>query len=496
MRRWAWLWLPAAFFVMCASWALTSPAGSSPDDDYHLTSIWCAAGIESGRCEGVPGDPLARRVPAAVVDASTCFAFDDEVTAACKATLPDTMVETIRVNETAGLYPSLYYRAMALLVGPDVERSVLGMRLANAALASVLLALMLRVVPLGIRYASLTAVTVGFIPLGLFVVASTNPSGWAVVGVGLFWAFALALLHRRDWRNRRTWLIAAGTVVTGTMAAGARIDAAAYVVLAAALVGILTGPRRLRAAPVSTAVVVVVAAFGAVTYLLAGSPGGQGDPMGGADPGIGLLLTNLVFLPVLVQQAVGGGALGWNDTVLPPLAPIVGTLALGALAYRGLGSMGRRKATAVAVAFAGLVCIPLWFLQKEGLGVGEVVQARYLLPLVLLLLSTLCLGPRPRVALALPRVPGLVLAVALTGSAVLSLWVNAHRYSIGSGFGIFDINPPVAWTAADLPLPAILVVGAAATAAFVLGSLWLVSDPAGRGRRQARPTAPASVHYR
>ena len=58
MRRWAWVWLPVAFFVMCAGWALTSPPGSSPDDDFHLTSIWCAAGTQDGRCELVEGAPL------------------------------------------------------------------------------------------------------------------------------------------------------------------------------------------------------------------------------------------------------------------------------------------------------------------------------------------------------------------------------------------------------------------------------------------------------
>ena len=50
MRRWAWIWLPLAFFVTCAGWALASPVGAAPDDDYHLASIWCAQGEREGVC--------------------------------------------------------------------------------------------------------------------------------------------------------------------------------------------------------------------------------------------------------------------------------------------------------------------------------------------------------------------------------------------------------------------------------------------------------------
>lgn len=33
------------------AWAFASPAGSSPDDDYHLASIWCAQGERDSICE-------------------------------------------------------------------------------------------------------------------------------------------------------------------------------------------------------------------------------------------------------------------------------------------------------------------------------------------------------------------------------------------------------------------------------------------------------------
>lgn len=481
MRRWSWAWLPVAFFVMCAGWALTSPPGSSPDDDFHLTSIWCAAGTQAGRCEEVPGQLLQRSVPAAVVNAEKCFAFDPAVSAGCVESIPDEMVATDRVNETAGLYPRLYYRTMAVFVGPDVERSVLMMRLFNAALASLLLALLIRVAPAGIRRATLLAVTVTFIPLGLFVVSSTNPSGWSLVGLTLYWAFALSLMHRRDWRNRRTWLVAAASVLTGLMAAGSRVDAAAFVVLASALVLVLAGPSRWRSAWPSTAVVAAVTVYAGLSYLLQGTPAGESETMGTAARGAGLLLTNAVYLPVLFQQAVGGGALGWNDTILPPLVAVVGTLALGAIAYCGLSVMTRRKAVAASLSAVALVAIPLLFLQKEGLGVGEVVQPRYLLPLITLLIGVLCLGPRVGAPLVMNRTPALVLAVGLSATAVLAYWANAHRYFAGTDFGLFDPKIDPAWlSATGVPLWLTTLMTAAASVVFVSGVLVFVRPSAPR----------------
>ena len=57
--RWWRVVLPLALLVVFGSWAVTSPVGSSPDDDYHLSSIWCAGGERSGVCEVVEGEPEA-----------------------------------------------------------------------------------------------------------------------------------------------------------------------------------------------------------------------------------------------------------------------------------------------------------------------------------------------------------------------------------------------------------------------------------------------------
>jgi hypothetical protein len=473
MRRSVWVWLPLAFLLTCAGWALTSPVGSSPDDDYHLSSIWCAGGVRPGVCEEVPGDPAARAVPAAVVQAADCYRFDASIPASCAAALPaaSVLVPTDRVNETAGLYPGGFYRVMGLLVGPDIESSVLWMRTLNAALAALLLAGILRLLPAGISSAAVLAIAVTFIPLGLSLVASTNPSSWTIVGIGAYWAFSLALLRRRSWRDRRGLLVSGGVVLAALMAIASRVDASAYLVLTTLIVVTLAGWRRSIHAPWRLALLGLLCALAAVSYLGRGTVVAGGTGMGSTDAGGGLLLTNLAYLPALFQGIVGGWNIGWNDTVMPPFVPVVGTLVVGALLYRGLRAPTRRTLVVAAMAAAALVAVPIAFLQANGLGVGEVVQPRYLLPLLTILVGVVSLGARPGVPMLLPRVPTVLIAVGLCVSAALAFWANAHRYFAGTTVGLFDPKVDPVWALTGAAPLLIALLSLVATTIYCVGSV-------------------------
>ena len=489
----AWWALPIAFFIMCSGWALTSPVGSAPDDDFHLSSIWCAQGARAGVCEETPANPAARLVPANVVQASDCFRFKADVSAGCTTSIMDEagLVETERVNVTASLYPPGFHAVMSAFVGPDVERSVLAMRLFNAALTALVIAALLRLTPAGLASASVLAITVTFIPLGLFVTASTNPSAWSIIGIGGYWAFAIAFLRHRNWRDRRGLLLAAATLVTAAMAIGSRVDASAYVVLATLIALTVSGWKRALGTPGRLVTLGAIGLVAIVTYVTV-SPvdviAPSGAAMGNTHAGAGLFLTNLVYLPTLFQGIVGGWNLGWNDTLMPPFIPVIGTVVVGALLYRGLQEATVRKLTATALVAGSLILVPLMFLQSQGLGVGEVVQPRYLLPLLTLLVGVVSLGPRFGPPLPLPVTPAIIMAVGVTLSAVLAFWANAHRYFAGSGFGLFDPKVEPAWTTATgIPLAVIAVVTIVATAVFISGLFQVAAEtPIDGGRGQLR----------
>lgn len=478
--RWRWLWLPIALFITLAGWAVTSPIGSAPDDDFHLSSIWCAAGIG---CT-VTYDESSALVSRNVAEASFCYRYQEDVTADCAgATLLDTApVQATHLNQVTPLYPTGFYRAMSTLASEDVGRSVLLIRLTNAVIVSLLLALLLRTSPPGVSQATTQALVVLSIPLGLFIMGSTNPSVWALTGVVFFWAFGVSLMRRESWRSRRTWLLAAGTAASAALAIASRVDSAAYLGIAAVLILILTGWSRARRNIPAVMLVVLLAGFGALSYLSFDTPGGGADAtMGTASRGWGLLLTNATQLPVLIEGIVGRWALGWNDTPLPPLVPFVGLLVVGGLLWAGLSRLDRAKALALAVATAALIAVPLWFLQKEGLGVGEVVQPRYLMPLAILVLAVALLDPRVTRTLRLPRTPAAIATGALWLSATLAFWVNAHRYAYGPEAGLFDLRVPPQWEGLIGVHPAIVTgVVLVTTGLLMIGSFWPHLDRSGR----------------
>src|SRR5664279_5313917 len=167
-RRIGLLVVPFLVFAALAAWALSSPVGSSPDDDFHLTSIWCATG-DSDYC-APSGDPGTRLVPPAIADPA-CFAFDADKSAGCQNRIDFTagaMEETERGN-FAGGYPVVYYGTMSLFVGPDVHASVLVMRLVNTALFVGLGVALYLLLPANRRQILVWQWTLTTVPLGLFV---------------------------------------------------------------------------------------------------------------------------------------------------------------------------------------------------------------------------------------------------------------------------------------------------------------------------------------
>ena len=50
---------PALVLVAVGAWAFASPAGSAPDDEFHLASIWCANDARTDLCK--PGTQEGER---------------------------------------------------------------------------------------------------------------------------------------------------------------------------------------------------------------------------------------------------------------------------------------------------------------------------------------------------------------------------------------------------------------------------------------------------
>lgn len=495
-------------FVSLGAWAIASPVGAAPDDDFHLASIWCSLGDREGLCaEGT--NPTERIVPSRLLESSKCFKQKPTVSAACPLDDRTTML-TSRGN-FAGNYPPVFYATMGIFASPDIAVSTVLMRVFNAALFVGAVSVLLALLRGGQRGALLWAGVAGLVPLGMFIIPSVNPSSWAVLAGLTVW-LAVYGFFTAETRPRRIAL-AGFAVVLAIMGAGARGDSAVFVAGSAVLGAILAFERSRRwlLRAILPAGIILI---GAVFFLAAGQSTGAasvGVVEGGSlvatgdsgaleasnASGLGLLFANLIDLPFLWTGGTGTWGLGWLDTTVPPAVWVFMIGILITVAVLGLRVMDRRKATATIATLAALTMIPLYVLHGYQVRVGEQVQPRYLLPLLLILLGVLSFG-FARDHLTITRLQAIVLFAGVAVANALSLHNNMRRYITGLGDGGgFNLNANIEWWWSMPISPMLVWIGGSAAFALTLAGLFLLLYPkderptVGDGVRAERVALPA-----
>lgn len=444
------LGIAAAFVLLGLTWALASPQGSAPDDSFHLTSIYCAWGEAGGACQvGSPprGRPsIGVLVREDVADVS-CSAGQPAASADCLAGLS---TEPVLARSNGVLYPPLFYGVMRAFAGDSVAWSVFLMRMVSVLLAALLLAAALALAPrgAGIRTATVVAWGCCLVPLGLFVIASTNPSAWAVLGVGTFWSFLATVLEVGRWGRRR---IAAAVLAgfSAVVAVGARYDSLLYLAVAAAAVALVRCRRPSRRA----AWLLAASVLAGVTLLLAVvtlTAQGRGllQGLSPADEGVDAfdrLVSNILDVPSLVAGALGTWELGVLDVPLPGVVWVSAMAAFFGATFLGLASGGWRKVAALALVATALFVPPLVVLYNGLDPVGEQVQPRYLLPLLVAGVGIAVLPARNGPVMRLRGLQPWVWAALLAVANAAALATTIRRYVTGLDVPLLDQQTPAEW---------------------------------------------------
>ncbi|MCJ7827355.1 MAG: DUF2142 domain-containing protein [Demequinaceae bacterium] len=467
---------PVLAFIALGSWAVASPVGSSPDDDFHLDSIWCASANNDACLPGT--DSTTRVVPLALLK-TPCYAFHDEKSAECQVPYlesdlaPDTLTDR---GNFQGAYPPVYYSTMSVFAGPGVESSVLIMRVLSIVLFIGLTSLLFALLPLRRRPTLIWGWLITTVPLGLFLIASNNPSGWAVIGVGTAW---IALLGYYETSGRTRAALAGLFLISVLMAAGSRGDSAFYVLFAIGVVLFLKYARD-RAFFLASILPLAAALVALAFFVLSSQVGSgihgfsnqvSGEPAPGAEYGrFSVLAHNLLNLPYLLTGVFGGWGLGWLDTAMPSIVLWGSGAAFIAVGFHGLAKMDRRKAVAVSGVVTLLVALPLYVLFKGNDPVGANVQPRYLLPLIVLLGGLLVMESNGR-RIQFGRAQTTVLLVALSVSNLVALHTNIRRYVTGSDQQGLNLNANTEWWW-SMPLSPMMVWIAGSLA--YAGTIWIL----------------------
>jgi hypothetical protein len=463
---------PVLAAVALLGWGLASPMGASPDDDFHLTSIWCSSLSSDANCTAGT-NAAERRVPQSLLE-SACYVPDPKTSAGCQESDVDfdpTATELTQRGNFVGGYPPVYYAAMGIFVGPDIVASVLAMRIANIVLFVALTSVIFALLPAPRRPPLVWGWLVTTIPLGAFLIPSNNPSGWAILGVGTAW---IALLGWFETSGRRKIGLGVAFAVATVIASGARGDGALYVALGIAIVlGLTFRPTRaflINAILPIAMLAVCVYFFISAQQVLSGLNGfgGVGSSASGVPrPVANLLAFNLLNVPTLWAGVFGSWGLGWLEVAMPAVVALGSLACFVLVAVVGFGRLSWRKAVAVGLVGLALIAVPVLVLTRGGDVVGEEVQPRYLLPLIVLLAGLLLLPGKER---PVRFARGQVLLVVITLAVVqfIALHVTMRRYITGTDDQGFDLNSAVEWWW-DIPASpmVVLVVSSVAYGALV-----------------------------
>lgn len=446
-----------AIFVLCIvgfifsglSWSLASAPGGSPDDDYHLASISCPDWPKPVPCKTrVHNGQIEKQVPGFIAEIG-CYAAKAGQSAACLK--PATKVSHAwRARYDRGEYPRGYYQFHHLIAGNQVYASIVPMRMVNFSIALVLLGLLLWFSPARLRPAFFLATLGAWVPMGLFLIASNNPSSWAITGTAVY-ALGLYAAIQSEGRNRV--VLAVLSAVGAVLCFTSRGDAAFYVLVCSLAVWILNGEYRKNRKLLVYSLIASV--LGLVVMFSSGQSGNiNADhtvPGGPKASALGKIFSLTISAPRLFFGLWGiENGPGWLDVKLSYVEAASTMIVLAIIVAFGIGSMTRRKFLALVIVLGAILGIPFVMLFRRGDHLMQLYQSRYVLPLLVLALFILLL---PTAKQLLDRVVVLeILAVALMIAAALSsLYSVIQRFVVGMDKPGAGLNPALGWWW-DIPL--------------------------------------------
>lgn len=433
-------------FIGFAAWAASSPIAGSPDDDYHLGSIWCPRPIDESGCKFHVKDGVisAVEVPEVIPDSKKCIAFKPEKDASCSLSTPDDkVVPTERFDD--GGYPWGYYQLHHLLVGEDVYQSVVMMRLLNVFIGLGGLFLVGALAAPHIRHPLFIASFTAWVPMGVYFIASNNPTSWALSGCLIYGASLLASTEARGWRR---WALLATMSLGAALATTSRTDSAFYLfVISLAMWFFIKITRdRLPTLLLSLA----MAAFGLVILSSTGQTANLtadgGWPTYPKLETWRIFVLNLQSLPEHIASWWGlQWGPGWFDVPLLGWSTLAMIFVVGGVVFVAAEKLHVRKILATTVMIGALFGIPAVSLTLRQVQPVVFYQGRYMLPLLAVALLIWLTRRDQKIFF---RSPG-----QLTLLIIIVVWANSmalrqviRRYSAGiTDHTIIEFTDPVWW---------------------------------------------------
>ncbi len=456
------------------AWVFASPVGGSPDEDYHMGSIWCPRPAD-GSCQVRDINGIEKvSVPVPVARGVSCTRFEPGVSAGC--TIPAANdVETYSARYDDGRYPHLYYRTQHALVGHFVPTSVVLMRTLNAVIATGVLGAIGALLRREHRTAYALAMLGSWVPMGIYFITSINPTSWSIVGV---FAYAAALFGSLTTEGRRRWVLLALAGVGAVLAAGSRADAAFYLAVVSVAMAAAV-PKERKDVP-QWAMAGVASLIGVVSALLRLSHGVQSEAMGEASNRVVLLGKTIVDLPRFFAGLVGVEfGPGWFDVPVEAGLQYLAMVLSFVVVLAGLRRGNRRTWLSAGIVALAMAAIPTIMVVSGNFATLGDYQPRYILPLFAVLIFLLLALQK---GVPLSRAQLIVYGGGIVFVQTFYLHSVLWRYVMGaSGHRPLNLDWNVQWWW-DMPLTPTMMwaIGTVCFTGVVALTLWWVGRAADR----------------
>ena len=427
--------LIAAVIAASLAWVVASPVGSSPDEDFHVGAMWCPPPVDETGCQISTKDgEKAVMVPQPLAtEYVTCYVFDHDNSALCALNASDEeLAPTLRWDD--GNYPWGYYQFAHLFVQRSTSHAVLALRTVNALLAIGLIGAIIALADSGLKRAISVAVTVAWLPMGIYFVAGMNPSSWAMTGT---FAFAAGLLAAtRSVGPRRVGLIACA-LAGAVLACTSRGDSAFFLfVVTVALAFAVPLSRHIIPEATLACVASVVGIWVMARTNVAASHLASGNELEGYSLSHVLWL-NVSSLPSYLRGFVGHHiGPGWNDVSYRGTVSYGASVVAVAVLCWSLRSLSWRKALSAITVAGAITGVPVVIGLRGHFNNVLTYQPRYMLPLFAVFLLML-LAPSParandegrRVGSESFRLPSSIAGRVATG-LVAALWAITNARAL------------------------------------------------------------------
>jgi hypothetical protein len=437
-------------FLTFAAWSMGSAVGSTPDEGYVLTSIWCGETGARPYCQVDQNRDSAMILQVMAAEPHLCYVRQGkESSASCQTEIYGQEIST-QLYDSANLYPNAYFNIVRNWISSDVEESVVKMRLFNSFIACVMILFALSInrrrdSDLLVSWLAVIA------PVTTYFISSVNTSSWTLIGTTCFvFALITAIRNRKD----KKLLIAASllTVFSVWFTNSSRYEGKyVLLLLGAAVIYSEFAPRNLqlnkKTALVGAAILPIL--FFIYSYFadVYGRVNIFTDSRFEVTEGVkttanNLLLQNFLNLPRFIMGFFGGWGLGWFELEMTHTVWLFALQAFLLTTVFALYKSDNVRRTIFGGLFAVMCVAILYANQQTFTKVGNVIQPRYFLPFFLGIVIIAAANKTAR----FPNSLVLTVAILATISNSIALRDTIRRYTTGQDVFISkSLNNPREW---------------------------------------------------